>query len=71
MPEQWTATVIGKMHLMKVKQVELAEQMGVTAEYLNAILNGKRCPAGAEQRVNAALDAIIAQQEDSTTSQVP
>lgn len=68
MPEQWTAAVIGKMHLLKVKQIDLAEQMGVTAEYLNAILNGKRCPAGAEQRVNAALDAIISQQHHSTTT---
>lgn len=63
MPAQWTAEIIGNLHLYGIKQISLAAHMGVTPEYVSAILNGKREPKGAEQRFRQALDELIAERE--------
>lgn len=55
MPAQWTAELIGEMHLKKVSKKMLAEKMGVTPEYVSMVLNGHREPAGAEERFREAL----------------
>lgn len=67
MPAQWTGEIVGKMHMHGIKIQDLAKQLGVTREYTGAVLNGKRTPPNAETRFNAALDALLALQEDSTT----
>ncbi len=59
MPAQWTADVVGKMHLKKVTKKQLAEKLGVTPEYVSMVLNGHREPDGAEQRFRAAVDELI------------
>lgn len=66
MPAQWTGSIVGKMHAEKIEHRQLAERMGVTPEYVSMVLNGKREPAGAEVRFNAALDELIAEKEVST-----
>lgn len=60
MPAQWTADLVGKMHLHKIKAKELAEKVGWNEKYLSAVLNGKRQPRKAEAELNAALDEMIA-----------
>lgn len=71
MAEQWVGAVIGEMHMNRIKQVDLAKAMDVTPEYLNAILNGKRSPVGAEQRIRSALDNLIfSQHHNDTTSPI-
>ena len=71
MPAQWTAEIIGKMHMGKVTIKQLAEKLDVTHEYAGMVLNGKRNPKGAEARFRAALEALIAkrggQEEGGTT----
>lgn len=67
MPEQWTASFIGEMHLNRIKQTELATALGFTPEYVCAVLNGNRSPKGAEQKFRGALAQIIAQRSQSTT----
>lgn len=66
MPAQWTGEVVAKMHMNRITIRRLAEHLGVTREYVGAILNGKRTPAGAEDRITAAVEEII-QQNHSTT----
>ena len=60
MPAQWTAEIIGKMHLNSVTHKRLAEAVGWHPKYLSAVLNGKKSPAGAEVKLRSALDGIIA-----------
>lgn len=50
MPAQWTAEVVGKMHLHKITAVQLAEKIGWHPKYLSAVLNGKRQPKQGERR---------------------
>ncbi len=61
MPAQWTAEVIGKLHLYGISRVRLADAMGYTPEYVSTVLNGHRTPKGAEQRFCAALEELIGQ----------
>lgn len=59
----WIADVVGKMHINKIKQEELAKKIGIRRDYLNKILNGKEDPKGAKERITAAVDDIIAERE--------
>ena len=59
MPAQWTATLIGEMHLHGIKAKQLAEEVGWHEKYLSVVLNGHRNPKDAEQKLRAALDRLI------------
>lgn len=59
MPAQWTGELIAQMHLYKVTRKSLAEEAGITPEYISMILNGHRNPAGAEEKLNAALERLV------------
>lgn len=65
MPAQWTANVVGEMHLMRISKRQLAEQMGVTPEYVSMVLNGHREPEGAESRFRDALNRLIEKKDAS------
>lgn len=59
---QWTGDFVGRMHRNRVTITQLAQEMGVTREYLSMILNGHRNPSGIEKRMNEALDNLIKKQ---------
>lgn len=65
MPAQWTAEIVGQMHLARITQTALAAYMGVTREYVTNILNGHRSPKDAEARFRAAVNALAAQSNDT------
>ncbi len=58
--DNWIAVVVGKMHIYRITQIELAKHMGVTNDYISLILRGKKTPKGAEERITKALDELIA-----------
>lgn len=57
--ENWIAEIVGKMHLYKITQSDLAEELGIRRDYLNKILNGKERPANAEKNITNALNKVI------------
>lgn len=57
--ENWIATVVGKMHLHKIKQDDLAAYLGISREHLNRILNGKEHPTNAKANITNALNELI------------
>lgn len=59
MPPQWTADLIGKMHLHGISAKQLADKVGWNPKYLSTVLNGHRVPKNAEQKLNVALDELI------------
>ena len=59
MPAQWTADLLGKMHLAGVTAKQLASEAGWHEKYLSAVLNGHREPKNAEQTLRAALDRLV------------
>ncbi len=60
MDNQWIANIVGKMHINKITNIELSEQLNCTPQYVSMVLNGKKTPKSAEKRFNAALDTVIA-----------
>lgn len=59
--EQWIAEAVGKMHINKITQTQLADRLGVTNDYIWMILNGKKSPKNVESRVMTAIDEIISE----------
>ena len=61
MKEKWTGELIGRMHNEDVTFDELGAEAGWGKSYISMILNGLRSPAGAKEKLESALDAIIEQ----------
>ena len=59
MREKWTGRLVGRMHNEEITRNELANELGVRKSYVSMILNGDRKPSDAQQRLEAAVDAII------------
>lgn len=60
MIEKWTGRLVGKMHNYGITLSDVADELGVTKAYVSMILNCARKPAGARERLEAAVEAIIA-----------
>lgn len=58
MPDKWTGDFVARMHLAGVRRCDIAKEAGVTRAYISMILNGKRKPAGAQERLEAALAKV-------------
>lgn len=63
MPAQWTADLIGEMHLAGVTAKRLAAEAGWNEKYLSVVLNGHREPRNAEQTLRAALNRLLEQSQ--------
>lgn len=59
MAEQWSGEIVAKLHLHGITRRELADEMGVTAQYVTMVLNGKKSPAKMEERMDGAINAIL------------
>lgn len=70
MPAQWTAEIIGKMHLYRISKKSLAEHLGMRPEYISMILNGHRDPPGAEARFQQAVMEIIQEKGESRSKEI-
>ena len=67
MPAQWTADIIGKMHLCGITAVQLAEEVNWHPKYLSAVLNGRKNPKGAEEKLRAAVDRLTSSTSTSAS----
>lgn len=67
MPAQWTAEVIGEMHLNGITAKQLAAEAGWHEKYLSVVLNGHREPKNAEATLKAALERLVSDKGKSTT----
>lgn len=56
---KWTGVLVGKMHNEQVSNIELANELGFTVEYVSMVLNGRKKPANAKERFNRAFNAIV------------
>lgn len=70
MPAQWTADLIGEMHLAGVTAKQLAAEVGWHEKYLSAVMNGHREPKGAEKALRGAFNRIIERRANHTTTVV-
>ena len=61
MPAQWTADLIGEMHLNGITAKQLAASAGWNYHYLSTVLSGHREPKNAEQTLRNALAKLMAE----------
>ena len=57
--DSWIANAVGKMHVNKISNIDVAKKLNFTVEYVSMILNGKKTPKNAETRIMSAIDEII------------
>ena len=69
MPAQWTADLLGKMHMAGVTAKQLAAETGWNPKYLSVVLNGHKEPKGAEEKLNAAFDRLVVKQGAAENNQ--
>ena len=59
MAEKWLEDFFGKKRAHKIKDTELASELGWHPKYLSAVLNGHRTPKHAKEKLESALSAIV------------
>lgn len=62
--QEWTGTAVGLMHIHGITQGQVGDKMGVTGDYINMILNCKKTPKNAKERVMTAINEIIKERGD-------
>ena len=55
----WIANAVGKMHVNRISNIDIAKKLNFTVGYVSMILNGKKTPKDAETRIMSAIDEII------------
>ena len=65
MGEEWTGRIVGLLHTHRIKQTELARELGLTAQYVSMLLNGKKSSKGIDERMEAAIQAINERRQDN------
>ena len=63
--EKWIADAVGLMHINRITNCELAEKLDVTPEYVSMILNGKKAPAHAEERILSAIEELCKEKSNT------
>lgn len=61
--KSWIAKAVGLMHVHRITHKRLGDKLGYSREYTTRVLNGKDEPPGIKERVFAAIDEIV--QEDN------
>ena len=64
MPEAWTGELVGKMHMHRVSNQDLANEMFCCKSYVGRILNGQRNPKGARERLEAAFERVLEKRKE-------
>ena len=66
MPAQWTAELIGEMHLNGITAKQLAKKVGWNPKYLSSVVNGHCEPKAAEMKLKSALNELIQDKTEQT-----
>ena len=61
----WASQTKGRMHLLRVTGIKVAEEAGITDSYLSAVLHDKKGDDKTRQRIDEALDRIEQRQAES------
>lgn len=63
----WTAEVVGRMHMAAITGKQLADEAGLTNSYLSAVLHNKKGNATTQQRIIDALERLEQRQASEPT----
>lgn len=58
MAGEWTANIVGRMHVARITGLQLAEEAEITNSYLSAVLHGKKGDENTQKRITEALERL-------------
>ncbi len=61
----WTGEACKLMHIHDIKAADVTELLNWSTPYFSDVINGKKTPAGAEEKVMGAINAIIAERNSA------
>lgn len=61
--KKWTGNLVGLMHDYKISKTDLANELGVSREYVSMVLNEHRKPFGAQEQFESAANNLIKKRE--------
>ena len=67
MPKEWTADVVGRMHLAGITGKQLADECGFTNSYISTVLHGKKGDDTTQQKILDALARLEQRQSEINT----
>ena len=67
MVTEWTGRIVGLLHTHRITQAELAAELGLTAQYISMVLNGKKTSKGIDVRMEAAIQEIVDRRNATST----
>lgn len=65
MPDKWTGEIVGELHVRGITAKQLADELGWHPKYLSSVLNGRKHPGGAEDKVKSAMARLVSRQEST------
>ena len=63
---EWSGRIVGLLHTHRITQAELAAELGLTAQYVSMVLNGKKSSKGIDERMEAAIQAINERRQNNS-----
>lgn len=70
MREAWTGRLVGRMHVHEITSNDVAAELGCCKAWVSMALNGKRKPTNGRERLEQAVDNIIAKREERDESEL-
>ena len=58
MIEPWMGEIVSELHMKRITQNEIAEQIGVSYQYVSMVLSGKKHSPTMQQRIRDAISRI-------------
>lgn len=56
MPDEWSAKIVGQMHVKRLTGRELADLTGYTEQYISMVLNGHKDAERAKENIEKAVN---------------
>jgi len=55
---RWAADIVARMHMARIRQLDLAKEAGFSAPYLSTVLSQYRGDEGTQKTVEEALERL-------------
>lgn len=58
--------IVGELHMKRIRQTDVAAEMGISSQFLSAVLNGAKHSSGIEGRIRNAIARIEARRKEES-----
>ena len=65
-PEAWTGKLVGKMHVNKVTNRDLANELGVTEQYVCMLLSSRSKSEKGRKKLEDAFETVMQKRKEQS-----